>query len=155
MYDGYWVNDEHMQTTVLMKERILLHNFITTLKIEGDWTKKVCLSKSFFSMLPDLELLMIGDNCFSYQPWLVIKEMNNLKRITVGSDSFTQPSRYYGCDPDAFFSVVDCPQLLGIEIGNRSFLEYGNCEFRDLPSLEEMEFGHSCFHWASLELRGD
>ena len=155
MYDGYWVNDEHMETTVIMKERILLHNFITTLKIEGDWTMDMWLSESFFSMLPDLELLMIGDNCFSYQSWLVIKGMNNLKRITVGNNCFTQRSRDYGCCPDSYFIVVDCPQLRSIEIGNRSFLEYGNCEFRNLPSLEEMEFGNSCFHWASLELRGD
>ena len=155
MYDGYWVNDKHMETTVIMNRNRLLHSFITTLKIEGDWTKKVRLSECFSSLLPHLEVLLIGNNCFSSLSEMTIKGMNNLKRITVGNDSFTQPSRYYGCDPDAFFSVVDCPQLLGIEIGNRSFLEYGICCFIYLPSLEEMKFGNSCFHWASLELRGD
>ncbi len=154
MYDGYWVNDEHMQTTVLMKERTLFHTFITTLKIEGALTKKLCLSESFLSMLPHLELLMIGGFCFSCQN-LTIKNMSNLKRITVGSDSFTQRSLDDDCCPESYFSVMDCPQLRSIEIGNCSFLEYGTCEFRYLPSLEKMRFENGCFHWASLELRGD
>ena len=155
MYDGYWMYDEHMETTVLMKERKLFHNFITTLKIEGKWLELTCLSESFFSMLPHLEALMIGDHDFIFQARLVIKEMNNLKRITVGNDSFVQVSRDGVCCHQSFITVGDCPQLQSIEIGNRSFLKCGNCEFRNLPSLEEMRFGNGCFQWASLELRGD
>ena len=154
MYDGYWMNNKHIQTSVFMKERKLFHNFITTLKIEGPWTKKECLSKSFFSMLPDLEVLITGDLCFNNQIDLTIMGMNNLKRIVIGNKCFRVRYYYYG-RPENCFRVVDCPQLQSIEIGNRSFLEYGNCEFRNLPSLEEMKFGNSCFHWASLELRGD
>ena len=154
MYDGYWMYDEHMQTTVLMKERKLFHTFITTLKIEGAWTKKECLSESLFSMLPDLEVLITGDLCFSNQKDLTIKGMNNLKRIAIGNKCFKVWYYYYGCSYN-HFRVVDCPQLRSIEIGNRSFLEYCTCEFRNLPSLAMMIFGYHCFQWASLELRGD
>ena len=154
MYDGYWVNDKHMKTTVLMNRNRLLHNFITTLKIEGAWTKKVCLSESFFSLLPHLEVLMIGNNCFSSLSKLYFKGMNNLKRIVIGNKCFRV--RYYDYGrPENCFRVVDCPQLRSIEIGNRSFYKCGTCEFRYLPSLEEMRFGNHCFQWASLELRGD
>ena len=155
MYDGYWMYDEHMETTVLMKERKLFHNFITTLKIEGKWLELTCLSESFFSMLPHLEALMIGDHDFILQAQLVIKEMSNLKRITVGNESFVLVSRDGVCCHQSFITVGDCPQLRSIEIGNRSFLKCGNCEFRNLPSLEEMRFGNGCFKWAILELRGD
>ena len=154
MYDGYWMYDEHMQTTVLMKERKLFHNFITTLKIEGAWTKKECLSESLFSMLPDLEVLITGDLCFNNQIDLTIMGMNNLKRIVIGNKCFRVWYYYYG-RPENCFRVVDCPQLRSIEIGNRSFLEYCTCEFRNLPSLAMMIFGYHCFQWASLELRGD
>ena len=154
MYDGYWMYDEHMQTTVFMKERKLFHNFITSLKIEGPWTMDMCLSESFFSMLPHLELLMIGDNCFSCQN-LTIKSMNNLKRIMIDNYSYRSWILYSSCKEHVHFRVVDCPQLRSIEIGNRSFLECGNCEFRNLPSLVMMKLGYHCFQWASLELRGD
>ena len=154
MYDGYWVNDKHMKTTVLMNRNRLLHNFITTLKIEGAWTKKVCLSESFFSLLPHLEVLMIGNNCFSSLSKLYFKGMNNLKRITVGSDCFMQLFPCCSRCPDAHFRVVDCPQLQSIEIGNGSFHEYGNCELCNLPSLEELKIGFDYFQWA-LELKGD
>ncbi len=154
MYDGYWMNNKHMQTSVFMKERKLFHNFITTLKIEGPWTKKECLSKSFFSMLPDLEVLITGDLCFNNQIDLTIMGMNNLKRIVIGNKCFKVWYYYYG-RPENCFRVVDCPQLRSIEIGNRSFFKCGTCEFRNLPSLEEMRFGNGCFQWASLELRGD
>ena len=154
MYDGYWMNNKHIQTSVFMKERKLFHNFITTLKIEGPWTKKECLSKSFFSMLPDLEVLITGDLCFNNQIDLTIMGMNNLKRIVIGNKCFRVWYYYYG-RPENCFRVVDCPQLRSIEIGNRSFLECGNCEFRNLPSLVMMKLGYHCFQWASLELRGD
>ena len=154
MYDGYWMNNKHIQTSVFMKERKLFHNFITTLKIEGPWTKKECLSKSFFSMLPDLEVLITGDLCFNNQIDLTIMGMNNLKRIVIGNKCFKVWYYYYG-RPENCFRVVDCPQLRSIEIGNRSFFKCGTCEFRYLPSLEEMRFGNGCFQWASLELRGD
>ena len=154
MYDGYWMNNKHIQTSVFMKERKLFHNFITTLKIEGPWTKKECLSKSFFSMLPDLEVLITGDLCFNNQIDLTIMGMNNLKRIVIGNKCFKVWYYYYG-RPENCFRVVDCPQLRSIEIGNRSFFKCGTCEFRYLPSLEEMRFGNHCFQWASLELRGD
>ena len=154
MYDGYWMYDEHMETTVLMKERKLLHTFITSLKIEGCWTMDMCLSESFFSMLPHLELLMIGDNCFSCQN-LTIKSMNNLKRIMIDNYSYRSWILYSSCKEHVHFRVVDCPQLRSIEIGNRSFLECGNCEFRNLPYLVMMKLGYHCFQWASLELRGD
>ncbi|KAK8820246.1 hypothetical protein WA577_006312, partial [Blastocystis sp. JDR] len=124
MYDGYWMNNKHMQTSVFMKERKLFHNFITTLKIEGPWTKKECLSKSFFSMLPDLEVLITGDLCFNNQIDLTIMGMNNLKRIVIGNKCFKVWYYYYG-RPENCFRVVDCPQLRSIEIGNRSFYKCG------------------------------
>ncbi|KAM7453507.1 hypothetical protein BLSTO_05745 [Blastocystis sp. subtype 1] len=78
--------------------------------------------------------------------------MNNLKRIVIGNKCFKVWYYYYG-RPENCFRVVDCPQLRSIEIGNRSFFKCGTCEFRNLPSLEEMRFGNGCFQWASLELR--
>ena len=156
VYDGEWLHDEQMHTTMIMYTRKLIHNHITELLIYGDWTKKqVKLSESFFFMLPHLEFLIIGDICFSNQIKLTMKGMPNLKRIKIGNKSFKRWYYFYGCNSHACFTVADCPQLLSIEIGNRSFLEYGNCEFQNLPSLEWMKFGYHCFQWASLELRGD
>ena len=111
--------------------------------------------------VPLLELIEIGNGCFGNVPKLALVSMSKLDRILIGEDSFTR------LDLEAFsfqllfsvaseglssFLVKDCPLVTEMRVGFGSFLGYEECVIDNVPSLEVIEIGSSCFVSSSIKL---
>ena len=74
----------------------------------------------------------------------VIDELNELKSLVIGKNSFTKKknSRGYICDSSRSFHVLNCIELESIEIGPYSFSDYGGgFELKNLPKLSTIKIG--------------
>ena len=112
------------------------------------------------SKLKNLATLMVGDRCFRYVQKVNIRNLKQLKTVTIGKESFTLNREWYGQNPDFRLVLKNCPSLTHLSIGDHSFLEYTTCDLAQLPSLEIVEMGDfnssadsSSFYWASLSLK--
>ena len=89
--------------------------------------------------LPELERVMIGENCFTEEKYRYINE--------------------YGFDEDLHrhFYLKDCEKLRELRIGSQSFMDYSVCDIENVDSLEVIAMGRlselSSFFFASLELK--
>ena len=161
VFDGEWMNNEHLsRRVVLNEENQLLHNHIEELIVENnscngpEWT---ALDLSFMS---HLRLLEVGDKCFEFVDEVKMVGLSKLERVVIGENSFTK--KQYGCgnDPDRHFYLKNCERLRELKIGRYSFSDYSVCEIENVPSLEVIEMGEMDeksvnFCYASLELKSD
>ena len=113
-----------------------------------------------FSRFNILEELIIGDECFMYVNEFRIDELNKLKSLVIGMNSFTERKNSYGNDESRSFIISNCDELKSIEIGRYSFSDYsGLFELNNLPKLELIKIGvigstSYNFYYSSFEIRG-
>ena len=114
-----------------------------------------------FSRFNLLEELIIGDDSFMYVNEFVINELNELKSLVIGMNSFTKKKNSYGDDESRSFSILNCIELKSIEIGENSFSDYGGeFELFNLPKLESIKIGlienwlSLCFWGSSFIIQG-
>ena len=162
VFDGKWMNDEHLsKRVVLNEENQLLHNHLEELVVENsscngsEWT---ALDLSF---IPSLRLLEVGDECFEYVNEVKLIGLNQLERVVIGMNCFTKKKNSSGNDPDRHFSLKNCERLREWEIGRYSFSDYSVCEIENVPSLEVIEMGElseksrNFFNASKLELKSE
>lgn len=123
--------------------RIIIDNYVS----ESDFTS---LDLSQLSML---ELLVVGNHCFSYVDDVKLIGLNKLESVVVGENSFTKFKEYYSYNPDRHFHLKNCPSLRRLTIGNCSFSDYSVCEIESVDALTVIETGRVSFAYASLELK--
>ena len=89
-----------------------------------------------------------------------IDELNRLKTIKIGYNSFTQRKDDYGKDESKSFHILNCESLESIQIGKYSFSDFGgDFELKNLPQLRSIQIGtigsESCNFWySSFVIRG-
>ena len=161
MFEGEWMNDEHLNNRlVLNEENQFLHNHIEELIVENnscngpEWT---ALDLSFMS---HLRLLEVGDECFEYVDEVKLIGLNQLERVVIGKNSFTKEKNDCGNDPNRHFYLKNCERLRELKMGRYSFSDYSVCEIENVPSLEVIEMGQlnewsGNFYYSSLELKSD
>ena len=70
----------------------------------------------------------------------IIDGLNRLRTIKIGSKSFSQNS--YGTDKSKSFHILNCKSLEFIQIGERSFCNFGGeFELKNLPQLQSIQIG--------------
>ena len=112
------------------------------------------------SLLLNLESIEIGDDCFKSVQTFKIDEMNRLKTIKIGNNSFTQKKNGYGNDESKSFHILNCESLEFIQIGKYSFSDYaGEFELKNLPQLQSIQIGtigskSYNFYLSSFVIRG-
>ena len=162
VFDGEWINDEQLnKRVVLNEENQFLHNHIEELIVESnscngpEWT---ALDLSFIS---HLRLLEVGDYSFAFVNEVKLIGLNQLERVVIGKNSFTEPSRFcLGDNPARHFHLKNCERLRELKMGCYSFNGYSVCEIENVPSLEVIEMGDlnkesRNFNRASLELKSE
>ena len=83
-----------------------------------------------------------------------------MKSIKIGNNSFTKKKDYYGNDSSRSFHLLNCAELISIEIGRYSFSDYcGSFELINLPKLESIKIGEIGsnsynFYGSSFEIKG-
>ena len=78
--------------------------------------------------------------------------MDELESVAIGQKSF----RISGDERnDGSYRIVNCPKLSYIQISDYSFEDYHSFELNNLPSLQSIDIGESCFYYAPyLSLTG-
>ena len=87
--------------------------------------------------VPLLEELSVGDGCLKNVDALRLNGLNGLKRVVVGSSSFS--------NKNGAFSVVNCTSLESVEIGSSSMGAYSVLSVDNTPSLEVLSIGSNAF----------
>ena len=110
------------------------------------------------SRLTSLQELSIGDYCFENVKELRLVGLSGLKRVAIGSNSFTKSKNGFGSDPNRRFQLKDCSALTELRVGRYSFSDYSVCEIENVDALEVIAMGELSsesfnFHSASLELK--
>ena len=110
------------------------------------------------SRLTSLQELSIGDYCFENVKELRLVGLSGLKRVAIGSNSFTKSKNGFGSDPNRRFQLKDCSALVELRVGRYSFSDYSVCEIENVEALESIAMGELSsesfnFHSASLELK--
>ena len=110
------------------------------------------------SRLTSLQELSIGDYCFENVKELRLVGLSGLKRVVVGSNSFTKSKNGFGSDPNRRFQLKDCSSLTELRVGRYSFSDYSGCEIENVDALESIAMGELSsesfnFYSASLELK--
>ena len=110
------------------------------------------------SRLTSLQELSVGDYCFENVKELRLVGLSGLKRVTIGSNSFTKSKNGFGSDPNRRFQLKDCSALTELRVGRYSFSDYSVCEIENVDALEVIAMGELSsesfnFHSASLELK--
>ena len=110
------------------------------------------------SRLTSLQELSVGDYCFENVKELKLVGLSGLKRVVIGSNSFTKSKNGFGSDPNRRFQLKDCSALTELRVGRYSFSDYSVCEIENVNALEVIAMGELNeasfnFHSASLELK--
>ena len=104
--------------------------------------------------------IVIGDNDFESMQTFNIDELDRLKSIKIGKNSFTQKKNWHGNDKSKSFHILNCESLESIQIGEYSFSDFaGEFELKNLPQLQSIQIGvvgsRSCnFYNSSFVIRG-
>ena len=110
------------------------------------------------SRLTRLQELSVGDYCFENVKELRLVGLSGLKRVAIGSNSFTKSKNGFGSDPNRRFQLKDCSALTELRVGRYSFSDYSVCEIENVDALEVIAMGELSsesfnFYSASLELK--
>ena len=108
--------------------------------------------------MPELKYIEVGDKCFENVDELALIGLNQLERVVIGQNSFTDD--YDDDDLYRHFCLKNCERVRELKIGCYSFEYYSVCEIENVPSLEVIEMGEMDresynFSYASLELKSD
>ena len=108
--------------------------------------------------MPELKYIEVGDKCFENVDELALIGLNQLERVVIGQNSFTDD--YDDDDLYRHFCLKNCERVRELKIGCYSFEYYSVCEIENVPSLEVIEMGnvnkrsHNFYH-GSLELKSE
>ena len=126
-----------------------------------NWT---CNDKNYtifdFSRFTQVESIEIGNDCFVSVETFKIDELNRLKTIKIGKNSFTQDKNNDGYNESKSFHILNCESLKSIQIGRYSFSDFaGDFELKNLPQLRSIQIGtigsdSSNFYFSSFVIRG-
>ena len=167
VFDGEWMNDEHLsKQVVLNEENQLIHNHIEELIVENNSCNGPEWSTLDLSLMSHLRLLEVGDDCFENVKEVKLIDLSKLDRVVIGMNSFTKKKDCYGNDPNRHFYLKNCERVRELIIGYWSFSDYTVCEIENVPSLEVIEMGERDywdestkesynFYYASLELKSE
>ena len=161
VFEGEWMNNEHLsKRVVLNEENQLLHNHIEDLIVSNNSCNGREWTTLDLSLIPELRLLEVGDECFENVKEVKLIGLSQLERVVIGKNCFTKCKDNAVYNPNRRFCLKDCERVRELKIGCDSFADYSVCEIENVPSLEVMEMGkldeRSRNFWhASLELKSD
>ena len=119
-----------------------------------------CFTALVLSLFSNLKVLEVGDYSFSFVDEVKLIGLNQLVRVVIGDNCFTEHKNGYPVFiyPTRHFYLKNCESVKELKIGYWSFSDYSVCEIENVPSLEVIEMGqlneYSCnFYHASLELK--
>ena len=158
VYDGEWMNNEHLRKQVVLnEENQLLHSHIEELIVSNNSCNGREWAVLDLDFISHLRLLEVGDECFENVEEVKLIDLSKLERVKIGKHCFRKNLEK---NPNRHFYLNNCERLRELKIGRYSFSDYSVCEIESVPSLEVIEMGDVNelsfnFFYASLELKSD
>ena len=101
-----------------------------------------------------LRRIVTGSNCFGSVRLFELNGLFELENVVIGQKSFTIEKTgdiWNSKRTDGTCRIKNCPKLVSIQIGVYSFGDYSSSfELSNLPSLQSIDIGGSCFLWAPV-----
>ena len=169
-YDGEWMDDDHMEESVELKEgREWIHNHINALKVRDGCCNGEQWKELKWNWMPFLKSLKVGKECFTNVEAFDLSGVSDLVSVVIGENSFTNAKAFDlsgvsdlksvvigdECFTNAdSFRITGVGKLESVAIGKNSFTKEkdwkGNEPTRhfcvkDCPSLKELKMGHHSF----------
>lgn len=166
-YDGFYFNDRKQgygtlydRTGVIVYQGLWKNDNPASIHFDGNTidstTESVMTQKWLFnrvktfslcSYLSSLKRLMINDSCFRNARVVSVIGLPALEVIVIGNSSFR-----FGYDKrdDGCCRIEDCPKLLSIYFGRKSFRDYRELRLIRLPVLQDITIGYLCFFFAPI-----
>ena len=120
----------------------IIDSSVTSISLIQNTCNNVDYTHFDISRFTALETLEIGSDSFGYVETFEVRNMNNLKSISVANNSFTYNKLSGGLNMNKSFVVENCEQLESITIGLFSFSDFSKkFVLRNLPSLTTLTIG--------------
>ena len=143
-HDGLWKNGKPYCNQF---DGLTIDNHTESIEIVNSSFNEV---KSFVPpfFLHSLKRIVIGNDCFERVRLFELNGLIELESVVIGKRSFsTKPNEpWNSIRRDGVFSIVNCPILESIQIGDYSFGDYHSFELNNLPSLQSIDIEYMCFY---------
>ena len=130
----------------------MLQENLTDLVIPNDYFNGNGISSFILSDNGNLRRIEVGNNTFGKVRVFELNGLRELESVVIGQKSFTYAKTdsdiWNSRRTDGSYSILNCPKLQSIHIGNYSFSDYHSIELSNLPSLESIEMDRYNFYWA-------
>ena len=147
-FNGLWKNDEPCLNHFDGK---VIDSYSESIVIPDNSFTNVD-SFIFHSFFYSLAHIVIEDGCFGMVRVFELDGLGELESVEIGKESFRIRD---GKRKDGSCRIVNCPKLKSIQIGTRSFNDYHSFKLNNLHSLQFIDIGDNCFHYApSFSLTG-
>ena len=117
----------------------------------SDYAKnELILSNNSF---PQLKSITIDDECFKHVREFVLDGLVRLESVKTGEKCFRMGDEKRD---DGICRITNCPNLRQLVIGDDSFEDFQSFELSNVNSLQSIQFGLRCFHYAEeFSLKGE
>ena len=92
-----------------------------------------------------LQILYIGNGCFGKVRVFELDGLSELESVVIGESGIRIDTKERS---DGSYRIINCPKLKSIQIGDGSLYDYHSIELNNLSSLQSIDIGQECFHWA-------
>ena len=92
-----------------------------------------------------LRSLTISNNYFRNVREFVLDGLEKLERVKIGNECFIISDKERD---DGVCRITNCPNLIQLVIGDRSFKDFNQFELSNVNSLQSIQFGYGCFYYA-------
>ena len=152
VFDGEWLNGEHLNTRVVFTgASALLHNHIEELVVGSGCCNGEEWNRLNLGLMASLKSLSIGNCCFATVSEVRLIGLSELESVVIGENSFTKRNNRSE-DSCCRFGLKNCPKLKLLIVSSHSFKDYSVAEIENC-GLEVIEMGYYSFYSASLELK--
>ena len=163
VFDGEWVNDQHLEKRVVLnEENQFLHNHLEELIVSDNSCNEPEWTVLDLRALIKLKELTVGDMCFKHVKEVVLVGLQQLERVVIGKGCFIEHENNQHDDGNTYgyFLLKNCERVRELKIGCGSFYDYSVCKIESVDCLEVIEMGDLnqrgyCFSHASLELKSE
>ena len=154
VYDGEWMNNEHLEKRIEITEKnentVLLHNRIEELVIGEHCWNDEGLTAVDFKYMPFLRELTVNNHSLDHVREITLSGLQHLERALF----LCSPSSIKGS-----FCVRDCPVLSSLRIGDGAMISYVSCVIENNAMLKEIEIGelheyNESFYTGELVVKG-
>lgn len=128
---------------------------VTEISIPDNMCNGKGITEMDFSKYTHVEKISIGTSSFKNVKIVRMVGMKKLEYVVIGKLSFDNITEDYPetRNPNARFTLKDCPKMKGLTAGPWVFSDYTLCDIENTPSLEVIELGDYAFYWGSMELK--